>query len=46
MLIDLLNAIRKARIVAVYDAIDELSGPDHQELNEAIRLVRGFVNNV
>lgn len=46
MMADLLNSLRKTKMISAFDRIASLSDSDHNELREAIRLIRGFVNNL
>jgi hypothetical protein len=46
MLVDLTKALPHKTLFSVGVALDELSQDDLQELNEAVRLVKGFINNV
>lgn len=46
MMAELLNTLRKTKLVLSFDAISRLSEADHNELREAIRLLRGFLNNL
>jgi len=45
-MVEMFNALKKARFSKVVKAVRELSVGDNYELQEAIRLIRGFINNL
>lgn len=45
MMAELLNTLRKTELVLTFNTIARLTDSEHTELKEAIRLIRGLLNN-